>query len=243
MYPYMIHSRRRRGGGGSPSFVDVILPVAAFSVVMGGLIIGQDKLKEEEKKKYPTYNFNDENQETKVFAPGEHIMSVLIDSPLEEAQQYEYHPGYKPIGIASATYGKYEAHDSGSCILYVNDYPVEVKSNGIKDDEAYFSSFGTPIDYTYTEKNESTYTIDFAPGEHILSIPIDDPTNYDSQFMFYEGYEPVGIATASYGKYDDNSSGSCMLYVNTQTVTLDKNENNEYIEFGTPKEEAKVKIK
>lgn len=246
MYPFYHHymrNNRERGGSG----VSCTALIGPFVAVVGGAILlgtWQASLKEKAiAKSNPKVGFNELDAETKEFLPGEHVISIKIDSPLEKAQQYEYYPGYKPVGIASATYGKYDSNDSGSCILYVNEYPVEAKSTGIKDEQPFFGDFGIPIDYIQPEINESNEVVEFAPGEHILSIPINDPTNFDMQYSFYEGYEPIGIATASYGQYDDVSAGSCILYVNTETVECEKQEDNEYVEFGKVKEQQKTLIK
>ena len=244
MYPFYYHRRNRERHYVAPSFLDIIIPFVGTMTILsvaGGLqLYYREQAKE---KANPSYGFNEEDSETKIFEPGEHIISVLIDSPLEEAQQYEYHEGYKPIGIASSTYGKGSSHDAGSCLLYVNESEIEAQSTGIKDGNPYFGEFGTPTYYVQEDLIESDTTIEFAPGQHILSIPVSDPTDFDSQYSFYEGYEPIGIATAAYGKADDNSSGACMLYVNTETVQLEKKEDGTYTNFGIPKEEVKVKIK
>lgn len=246
MYPFYYHymkNNRQRGGSGV-SCTSLIGPFVA--VVGGAILLGSCQMALREKdieERNPTTGFTEEDIEVKQFLPGEHIISVLIDSPLEEAQQYEYHPGYKPVGIASATYGKSNSIDAGSCILYVNEYPVEGKSTGIKDEQPFFGEFGTPIDYIKTELTERDDVIEFAPGEHIFSIPIDDPTDFNFQYDFHEGYEPIGITTASYGQSMDFTAGSCILYVNTETVECEKQEDNNYIEFGKVKENNKKLIK
>ena len=228
MYPYHYHSSRRRNGRYSGVSCLVIFPyfagIMAMTILLGSCQMALRKKDIEERN--PATGFTEEDIEVKQFLPGEHIISVLIDSPLEEAQQYEYHPGYKPVGIASATYGKSNSIDAGSCMLYVNEYPVEAKSTGIKDEQPFFGEFGTPIDYIKTELTERDDVIEFAPGEHIFSIPIDDPTDFNFQYDFHEGYEPIGITTASYGQSMDFTAGSCILYVNTETVECEVKENN-----------------
>mgnify|MGYP000935352907 CR=1 FL=1 len=246
MYPFYYHNMKnnRERGGSAVSLTSLIGP---FIVVFGGVtLLGSCQMALKQKtidEKNPSTSFNESESETREFLPGEHIISVVIDSPLDNAKQYKYHPGYKPVGIATATHGKYDSSDSGSCILYVNDYTVEAKSTGIKDNEPFFGEFGIPTDYVQTETVESDTIIQFAPGEHILSIPIDDPTDFNVQYTFHEGYEPIGIATASYGQYDDESAGSCILYVNSENVEFEKQDDNVYVEFGKVKEEPKTLTK
>ena len=227
-----------------PGISLIIIPVAFFGtiVTLGGILNYIVEKEKEESK--PSFGYEQSDDDVKTFEPGEHIISVLTDSPIEEAQQYEYHEGYKPLGIATATYGKATKHDAGSCILYINDQEVLAKANGMKDGELYFGDFGTPLDFENSNGiTENIYTVDFPAGTHILSMPVDDPTEYNMQFETHEGYEPVGIATAAYGKATDISSGGCILYVNTDDVTLQKNDDGVYTEFGTPSEKVYQKNK
>ena len=128
-------------------------------------------------------------------------------------------------------------------MLYINDREVIAKADGKVDDELHFGEFGTPIDFEDKLYTEGVETFDFQAGTHILSIPISNPTDYNVQYEIHKGYEPIGIATASYGQGTDHYSGGCILYINTEDVTCKKQENQEYTEFGTPKEEVKVKVK
>lgn len=221
----------------------IFIPAALIAslIVMGG-VFGYLK-KQEKEKNQPSYGYEQNEDDVKTFEPGEHVISVLIDSPLDEAKQYEYHPGYKPLGISTSTYGKSEDYDAGSCMLYVNDLEVVAKADGEIDGQLHFGNFGIPIEYEEIEQSNDTYAVDFAKGTHILSVPINDPTEYNVQYDFHEGYEPIGIATAAYGQGEDNFSGGCILYVNSEDVTCKKEDNNEYTKFGTPIEKAKVKVK
>ena len=195
----------------------------------------------------------DDNNETSIvetidmptitFEEGKHLISVPVDGSLEEARQYEYHPGYRPLGIATAAYGKTYDYDGGTCILYVNDTEIVAKANGQVDGEFIYSDFGTPIDYEQKLNSESIETYDFPAGTHILSIPVNDPTDNSQQYEMPDGYEAIGIATASHGQTFEYSLGGCILYVNTEDVTCKKTEDGKYINFGTPKEEVKVKVK
>lgn len=243
-YYLMNRNRKHRYYGGSSSDASlIIIPIAiAAGLCIAGGVVGYSSAKLKEKEK-PSYGYEPSDDDVKIFEPGEHLISVIIDSPLDEAKQYEYHPGYKPLGIASSTYGKGSERDAGSCMLYINDREVIAKADGKVDDELHFGEFGTPIDFEDKFYTEGVETFDFQAGTHILSIPISNPTDYNVQYEIHKGYEPIGIATASYGQGTDHYSGGCILYINTEDVTCKKQENQEYTEFGTPKEEAKVKVK
>lgn len=225
----------------------LILPIVVGGALSITAITGvgiaaciSDKQKEENQTKM----IQELDGPTKIFEPGEHIISVPIDSPLEKPQQYIYHAGYKPIGITATMYGKANAHDGGSSILYVNETEVEAKPNNIIDEEYQYTMFGEPTKYEEIHYVEGINTFDFPAGTHILSIPVDDPTdNKNVEYIFHEGYEPVGLASASYGEANEHDGGACILFVNAEDVTVEKNEENKYTEFGKVKEEQKVKVK
>lgn len=185
----------------------------------------------------------EENAQTKEFDIGEHILSVPIDDPRKEVKQYEYHPGYKPIGITADSYGPYGASYGGACILYINETEVECRSIKIKDGEYVYDTFGFPTDYEKPQASETLITKEFDTGEHIISVPINDPTKTQVQYEFYDGYEPVGITSSKYGKYSGCYGGGCILYINTEPVTCQKNEENTYTSFGIPTEKALTKVK
>jgi len=167
---------------------------------------------------------------------GKHIISVPIKDPVYNIMQYNYHPGYKVVGITSSSL-LYTFN--GACLVYVNEYPVECNCTDVdKNGNRIYGKFGKPIGYERkeTDKNE------FNPGEHIISVPIDDAPYYGiTQFEYHEGYEVVGMASSSSGYFFD---GGCVLYVNTVPVkcTLTKVEDGKelYLSFGTPMEETKT---
>lgn len=241
----LLNRNRKKGyyhsGGGDASLI--IIPLVFFgSVCTLGAFLDYQIEKEKEEQK-PSFGYEQNDEDVKTFEPGEHIISVIIENPLEEAKQYEYHPGYKPLGIATAAYGKSTHHDAGSCMLYINDTEVIAKADGKVDGELHFGEFGTPIEMEDKNIVEDVYTVDFPAGTHIISVPINDPTEYNTQYVIHEGYEPVGIATSAYGKATDHSSGGCILYVNNEDITCKKEDNNIYVEFGIVKAEEKKLIK
>lgn len=181
-----------------------------------------------------------QNYESKVFNVGEHIISVPIKDPTSKIKQYDYHEGYKVVGIATSNY---EHTFGGACIIYENEYPVECYSTSVdKNGTHIYENFGHPIDFYRGETNKTETTKDFNVGEHIISIPIKNPTSENKQYEYHEGYTVAGIATSKLGH---TFGGACLLYVNTQpvTCTLTKNEDNVelYLSFGTPIEKDKVK--
>ena len=236
-------SNKKSFNGNNALILPVVVGGALTVTALTGVVIAaciSDKKKEENQTKI----IQEIDGPSKTYDVGEHIISVPIASPLEVPQQYEYHPGYKPIGITSTAYGKVTAKDGGSCILYVNETEVEAKPSDIVDEEYQYTNFGEPTEYEDIQYTESVNTFDFPAGTHILSIPVDDPTdNKNLEYMFHEGYEPVGVASAAYGHNVDHNAGTCILFINTEDVTVEKNEENKYTEFGTPKEDQKKLIK
>ena len=172
------------------------------------------------------------------FAPGEHIVAVAIEDPLGEPVVYSGHPGYKPIGISASAYSQYFPSYHVGYMLFENI--VEVKTNATDTDingNYIYNNFGTPVDYEITSYGENSYD----SYQHIIAMPfsIEGPR---TQVEPIDGYEVVGIATASYGRYAGSDAGTCILYVNTEPV---KNCVDEYNcpKCGTPIEKAKVLTK
>ena len=245
---YLLQKAMKQSRKGTGNDLDaVLLPVTIAGALTVTALIGVGItacVSDKEKEENQTKTIQEIDGPSKTYDVGEHIISVPIDSPLEVSQQYEYHPGYKPIGITSTAYGKVAARDGGSCILYVNETEVEAKPSNIVDDEYQYTNFGEPTEYEEIQYTESVNTFDFPAGTHILSIPVDDPTdNKNVEYMFHEGYEPVGVASAAYGHNSDHNAGTCILFVNTEDVTVEKNEENKFTEFGTVKETQKEKVK
>ena len=179
----------------------------------------------------------------KTFDVGEHYIAVKIEDPTKQIKQYNYIPGYKPVGIATSAYGQNFYGIVGSEMLYINDYPVEVTATRDRNGCYEFKSFGTPLEYEKKQHEKIDGKKEFFPGEHIISVPVSREMMNNSEFEVHNGYEPIGIAKAMAGKNFAGYAGGCILYVNTETVLCTKNENNEYTSFGTPKEEIKVNIK
>ncbi len=168
---------------------------------------------------------------TDVLDVGKHIISVPIKKPFSEIEQYNYHPGYKVVGIASSSLA-YSFH--GACLVYENEYPVECDCTSIDDKgNRLYEKFGKPIDYVKEERNPG----EFNPGEHIISIPVGSPYSDITQYEYHEGYEVVGMTSSSlaYSFY-----GAAVLYVNTVPVkcSLTKVEDgkDKYLSFGIPME-------
>ena len=177
-------------------------------------------------------------EDDKEFGIGEHIIAVPIDDPRYEVKEYETHIGYTPVGISSSAYGRDNNLYGDGYILYENNCEVIVHPTGkTKDGKNIYDDFGYPIEYV--ESEETVYTIEYQPGEHVISVPLSSYQE-DLQFDFYDGYEPVGIATTAYGKDGYHPGGGCILYTNTETVEKEKDSTEV---FGIPKEEQKQKDK
>lgn len=88
------------------------------------------------------------NNDTKIYEVGEHIISLPITNPLNTNQQYEYHEGYEIIDIAFYTDGKYQEYKGGA-IIYRNTEKVECKKEFGK-----YQSFGKPIEKTNVKKKD-----------------------------------------------------------------------------------------
>ena len=181
----------------------------------------------EEHKNNPLNHYDEAHCQVQTFDVGDHIVSIPIDNPLKGIQSYEYHEGYKPVGISSTK--------NGSCILYVNDQVVEMNSNGeYLTGELFYGGFGYVLDKDIEQKEIKIYetTIEYAPGTHIISETINDPSKHEMQFEGHDGYEVIGISASTSGK-SNSFDGACLLYVNTDTVVCEK----DTVEFGTPKKE------
>ena len=179
----------------------------------------------------------------KEYDVGKHIISIPLDKnedPTEKAMQYEYHEGYKVIGMAVANY---KSGYRGSCIMYKNDYPVVCKGETLDNYGNIIYGFGEAVGYEKHEEYKTKFLKLFYPGEHILSIPsMVDLTNEMVQYQDYEGYEPVGIGLRYYGNPEDKV---CVLYVNTKPVlcslTEERDNKEYYLTFGEPVEKEKIK--
>lgn len=187
-----------------------------------------------------TYN-NYSGDRKKLFGVGEHIISVRVKgNPINSVRQYEYHDGYKVVGMSTSALG---FSYSGTCLIYENEYPVECSSNKKDANDNYvYSDFGQPIDFSRNETEQRESIKEFNAGEHIISVPINDPTKGAMQYQYHEGYEVVGIAAADYSR---SHAGACVLYVNKQPVacTLTEIEDGKelYLSFGVPVEKEMTK--
>lgn len=182
-----------------------------------------------------------EENDDKIFNEGEHIISIEIDDPTQEKIQYEYHPGYKPVGISTEAYGHYSYSFGKAHMLYVNEYPVKCRPTYQKESELFYTDFGEPLKYEREKTESGSSWKEFNIGEHILSIPLEGNEIDDYQVKYYDGYEPIGIATSALGKYSYTYVGGCILYTNTEKVKCTKdNDTDSYTTFGIPEEESKV---
>ena len=87
-------------------------------------------------------------------------------------------------------------------------------------------------------------TTNFDIGEHIISIPISkdiDIRNCNVQYDYHPGYEPIGISSSAYGKFDNNFGGGVILYKNIVPVQCYL-EDDSYTTFGQPIQKEKVKV-
>lgn len=198
---------------------------------------------ESSKQEVITETTTEEKKITKRFEVGEHYIAVRIEDPTKQNKQYDYIPGYKPVGISTSAYGQTFYSIVGSEMLYINDYPVEVTATRDKDGMLQFNSFGTPLEYEHEKREKIDGKLKFLPGEHIISVPVSREMIEENDFEVHKGYEPIGIAKAMSGKNFAGFAGACILYINTETVLCTKDENNEYTIFGIPEEVEKVNIK
>lgn len=179
------------------------------------------------------------------FDVGEHIISVPISTEndiRENNVQYEYHPGYEPIGISLNAWGLYHNYFDGGSIIYSNTEEVECSSNSIDKDGNYIcTNFGTPIYYNKEGYDSNNNTKEFDIGEHIISVPINEDNRLEQfQYDYHEGYEVVGIATSSWGGYHNYFAGGVLLYKNITPVQCALTDDG-YITFGKPIKSEKTK--
>ena len=221
-------------------FIDFYLKVAGGLVlVIIGCKVGKMVAINHEEKQNQTIEYN-MDVEPKEYEIGEHIVIEPIDDPTKENMQYEYHKGYKPIGMTASARGQYAGAVDEAYVIYENECPVLVRPTN--NDE--YNTFGYPIDYTEKVQNETLDTKTFNEGEHIISVPL-DKFDETTKIEFHDGYEIVGVCDSAYGKYSHIEAGGSVLYVNTEPVEVNKttSENNSYTTFGTPIEEEKQKTK
>ena len=200
--------------------------------------VGQMISRHQEENKQIVYTKEDD----KVFEEGEHIIAVPIDDPTEELKEYEGHVGYEPIGISTTGYGKASYHYGTGYILFENTEEVIAHpTDRNKDGYFIYEDFGYPTNPEKEKTTETLYTIEYLPGEHIISVPFSEyKQDLDLQFKNYDGYEPVGMANSTYGQYSEHKYRGCILYTNTETVEKEKDSTEV---FGIPKEEPKQKNK
>lgn len=182
--------------------------------------------------------------ETTIYDIGEHILSVPIEEDIRTCNfQYEYHPGYEPVGISLKAYGQIFNNYGGGAILYSNTEPVECCSIQTSSSDEFLSlDFGTPLSIKQTDEDKKEKIKEFGVGEHIISIPLTSDNSTDNiQYEYHEGYEVVGIATTSYGQRFNNFGGGVILYKNITPVKCNLADNG-YTMFGIPFETEKTKI-
>ncbi len=175
----------------------------------------------------------DEDQVKTTLGVGEHIVAVPIKNPARDIRQYNYHPGYKPVGISTNDYGYAFGY---AHLVYENEYPVECCSTGKdKNGDYLYQDFGTPIGLKYEEPKSVSGVIEYKPGQHIISVPIGKIGDNKTQIDYHDGYDVVGIASGAFAYSFD---GTCVLYVNVEPVkcSLTKVEGNKemYLSFGEP---------
>lgn len=179
------------------------------------------------------------------FDVGQHIISVPISTEndiRENNVQYEYHPGYEPIGISITAWGNFKNYFGGGSIIYANTEEVEYISNSIDKDGNYIcTNFGTPMYYNEEENHSNSNIKEFGVGEHIISVPINEDNRLEQfQYDYHEGYEVVGIATSSWGDVKNYFGGGILLYKNTTPVQCTLTDNG-YTIFGKPMKSEKTK--
>ncbi len=191
---------------------------------------------------------NEENK--KIFAPQEHIMSKPIShlgNPTKENIQYEYIEGYDFVGIGRDVIGD---NDVSNCAMYVNEVSVECVSTGLDEDYLFvYTSNGMPLEYS-SEVIEHPDIKVFQPKQHIISIPFYMPTNPGEdnyQYPYLEGYVPVyfGAPASSVG-LSDYYYQSYIVYKNVCPVECkitrkDENGKAYYLNPGTPVEKEAVR--
>lgn len=176
------------------------------------------------------------------FLPGEHIVSIKIEEDLrDKITQHEYHEGYKPIGMASFTYGRLGPSYNGTIITYINTDIVKCKATEIKDGKVEYGNFGTVIEKRETKKSDNKKVL--MPYEHIITVPIKiDSTHSTPEIDFIEGYELIGVEFVTYGRLSCCLDDGYALYINVVPVECNYNYEEEIAKLntiGTPVEEGK----
>lgn len=189
----------------------------------------------------PIYNEEKGCEFTREFGIGEHVLSVpLGDTVPNGIMQIESHPGYEVVGVSISAYGEYSSHYGGGVVVYANSEEVECSSN-LYDNNGNFVylDFGVPVNYD--NETEVSKEDEFAPGQHVILVPIEDNIMQDNyQYQCHEGYEVVGITVSAYGEYSSHYGGGAVMYKNSVTVKCQKGENG-YTSFGIPVVKEQVK--
>ena len=180
-----------------------------------------------------------EEYNRKEYGAGEHIVSIDINNRTKGNKQYDYHKGYRVAGLAM----HYDSHiPYDIALVYENDYPVECKGSSLDDyGNIIYADFGEPIGYEEKEEIKTKFLKLFNPGEHILSVDVDNRTKGNKQYEYHEGYRVAGVAMRwdSHIPYDIT-----VLYVNTEPVicaiTEVKDNKEYYLSFGEPMEKEKI---
>lgn len=217
------------------------LLLAGTIAVTGATLSGCSESKEEIYADQPTVVIQNS---TKHFGIGEHIMSVPIEKNITSSSyQYEYHPGYEPIGISATAHGDGFDFWGGGAILYSNIEEVDCTvTKTDKNGNVMFLDFGIPTYGSVAVNGTNGDTKEFGIGEHIISIPISkDNRSNNIQYEYHDGYEVVGIATAAHGDAFNFFSGGALLYKNVVPVTCTRGDKG-YTTFGTPIESEKTKV-
>lgn len=79
----------------------------------------------------------------------------------------------------------------------------------------------------------------FEVGEHIVSVPIGEPSDYITQYYGKDGYKCVGMGVSGLGQFGYYFGGACLLFVNDEVVEAEANDMDDngkfaYEMFGTP---------
>lgn len=181
----------------------------------------------------PNYEIVQQEKMKQVFMPYESIIAEPIESDATgNVHSWNYHPGYECIGITTSAYGKgslFGNYYADGCVLYTNNVPVIITQG----DDYQFNSFGEPVDEIQKPIVLDDESCVFYPGQHIISIPLNENEYKSYHYEAHEGYKPIGIAKSSYGKDIEFFAGAMILYTNTQTVKCEKDEYGFYRSFGT----------
>ena len=162
----------------------------------------------------------------KEFKPYEHIISTSIELDKGKISQIPYHDGYRLQGITIDSNGK--------TAVYVNTKNVWCISNGKdKDNNDVYNEFGISEDFKTSKDYYETY-------EHVLAVPISDPSDKNIQYEYHEGYEVIDIAAYVFGRYQAYGNGY-IIYSNNVPVKCERDENDKCLDFGTPITTEKVK--